>query len=1427
MAITDVRRRAINAAMADPILTDPVAFASFKQLDIDPSLYAHNIALDADTTREIESSGGWNLTNLTTTARGDYQITKDTLPTLLQGYLNTATEEGIELPTWMLEAADAYTEKAVTKDNLPRLLQSYMNKKFADGEEIPQWALDIANATEVTGNEKQEWNDKGISHFVGSSVGDVADLTEAQRNELTPERDKLMRGDNSITDPMDLEPWQQRVLYANGKNRSINENGDSEAYKEAIEQGDTNVFTDVYMDHWHRGNRFSEAQLNAMPDGGARVRAEVEAARNRATEKYTEAKPEFFTNQDSNLNNPDNPPSNPAVELGNLNIEDYDPESAPLGERGFDFDKANRGMLSEITDLPRRKSGAEILTPASVDARRKSGAEILREQQAQSSRVDPTPPPLPPRGQAEPRIESELAAAQAEAMVPDDDWVAGPNAILEEPKPSDGKRGWMEPVAMTAEKPELSNPAELSVDMSAVFQAARAQSEKDRTQKQGIVRSVMEGATFDLYDEASAYLESKQTGLPYEIARAGYNLEQEKFEQMNPNLSMGLELTSSLVPGVGGFKALETASKMVNRARQTRRVNAGKESITYQPNSKVVVRKGADGKPERVTVFPDPKPVTIAEDLGNGRVLIKDGNLTYPVNRTSLAKQSTRAEVEAASNATLGVIEGGFWGFNAGEDGDRIQSAVVGGVAGLAMGKAIDMFKAPKYNNIGSEADDEMMAISGKYMPDTVQSIRMQAGRALQEAQDARANPIQDDGVAAMFGEAAPAPAPFSYLDQFTESPLAKKEKRTGLAGTWDSAVEKYKEVALGVSDRIMLDFSPQWGARLQTADETALRTLAREVSVFVDPITDVLDLEIKDLHFRGMMLDYAKGEQSLEAVKAYVRQELGEDMAQKFQRYIIWADGKNQQHIMEVTGRSYDAPSYLSTRLSPKKKAEKGTMDRDFDLPDDPGLMSRSRGNYKDNKIDEYDVVDPSDYMPVLSTNMRRIMNNERLVQISRKMNMPTVKNMETADDFFAAMERHVIDMGLDADLARRGSLLVKENLVGQIRSPAQWIQALNSFGYATTLAGPMSALLNLHDPMVASVKYGFRNTMKGAAQPAYDVRGRGIDQNVGEFMNKVVDMYSNDRAGFEAMIADAARNGTDWLMKGSGFAAMDNMGKSGTIKAILNHASEVAAKDSKTKWKNAREQFTDGRLARQWGFYFNKAELAIIQKELMKHGSDFTKYSGQAGKLLEELGFAGLGQQQLISGMGRPASWARHPNLRPMWALRGFAIKQQALIMREIMFNIANGRTDEALKFMARYIALAAGSFGLLNESRQWVFGDGEASFPGFIQSAADQVVSTLSLNTVGLNDYQYGRLMESGPIPVLAESLLPLPATRAWDIGKATYQGITDPTKPLRTEVINETPILRQPFNAIQNLAENTDIVPQPLEDLEKRIRPGEQR
>jgi hypothetical protein len=62
---------------------------------------------------------------------------------------------------------------------------------------------------------------------------------------------------------------------------------------------------------------------------------------------------------------------------------------------------------------------------------------------------------------------------------------------------------------------------------------------------------------------------------------------------------------------------------------------------------------------------------------------------------------------------------------------------------------------------------------------------------------------------------------------------------------------------------------------------------------------------------------------------------------------------------------------------------------------------------------------------------------------------------------------------------------------------------------------------------------------------------------------------------------------------------------------------------------------------------------------------------------------------------------------------------------------------------------------------------------------------------------------------------------------DIGKSMYQGATDPTKQFRTEIIDEVPTLRQPLNALQNVEENTGLIPDPLANLEATIRPGEQR
>ena len=75
-----------------------------------------------------------------------------------------------------------------------------------------------------------------------------------------------------------------------------------------------------------------------------------------------------------------------------------------------------------------------------------------------------------------------------------------------------------------------------------------------------------------------------------------------------------------------------------------------------------------------------------------------------------------------------------------------------------------------------------------------------------------------------------------------------------------------------------------------------------------------------------------------------------------------------------------------------------------------------------------------------------------------------------------------------------------------------------------------------------------------------------------------------------------------------------------------------------------------------------------------------------------------------------------------------------------------------------MQRYALFSAGGFGLMNEARQWLWGDGNFTAAGVLTGFADQIVSTASINTIGLNDYQWA---DDGRrhLYYLAESLIPV--------------------------------------------------------------------
>ena len=671
--------------------------------------------------------------------------------------------------------------------------------------------------------------------------------------------------------------------------------------------------------------------------------------------------------------------------------------------------------------------------------------------------------------------------------------------------------------------------------------------------------------------------------------------------QSRASAALLLELAGSVPTAAGTFTGIKSLLTQANKAKKTGDFLAGEGKALYQTKSGKV------------------KEVEVEGISPNGSIMVRDGSKTFAVNQKNLTAR-TSIKGDTPSNAVVGTVEGATWGFSSGEGEDRAQSAVIGGLLGMSLGSVLDVFTkaSPSANKLGTRtpADDAADAHMMGFTDEFINQSRKLNDESLVNAQ------LQEIDEAAILGPSLPVQ---SYLDPFDTARGSKlyQEKE----GIWRSVREGYDKWLTGTSDFLMRRISPQLGALSQRADETSIRNIGKDVDQYVDPITDVLKLELDDNHFHGMLIDYAKGSASRKELQNYVGVRLGKDKAKALMDHLDWSDRKHREHIVGVSGRTEwlgeDARTYLHTQLTKEAKAKKHQDNKDmpeYDYPTDPGFEARSRGDYRRGE------VKPDDYQPVLATNLRRIMNNERLVELSKKFGMPRHASMTDPVQFFIQMERHFISKGLDPDLAKRAVDAIRENLVGQTKSPNQWLQALNSFGYATTLAGPKSALLNLQDPMIAAAKYGLGNVGKGLSQQKYSVGERGIRQNVGEFLNTFNDAFADQRSAGKR-VADAMRVSTDWLMKGSGFAAADNIGKGWTIKAMLNHAADLARKP--------------GKLEEAWGFYFTKAELSQIKRELNRWGSDFNNYSGRGAELLEELAFAGLGQQQLISAMGRPVGW------------------------------------------------------------------------------------------------------------------------------------------------------------------------------------------
>lgn len=599
------------------------------------------------------------------------------------------------------------------------------------------------------------------------------------------------------------------------------------------------------------------------------------------------------------------------------------------------------------------------------------------------------------------------------------------------------------------------------------------------------------------------------------------------------------------------------------------------------------------------------------------------------------------------------------------------------------------------------------------------------------------------------------------------------------------------------MTDLLQRNVSRQVGAKAQRADESATRINQTDFETYVEPIEDIAKQWDDNVELRKQTLLHSDGDLTLKEYTQYIAREFGDDAAKRMEAYLKWSQSKN---IRNAERFGYDTKplkkDYLHRQRKFKDDAEmNAAMEEEFVLPLDAGMKTKKKKIRFELGRGNTGILDI--YQNPFFTNTRRIMNNEKLFQYAEKFGVRVDRSL-TPDQIITQLGREMRKRGISAEKADYAVREIRRNLLGERKMMNQTLQALQTLGYAGTLAGPKSALLNLHDIPQAAVNQGpqavrawFQGLQRGdTGKLVSDSFGFSQQSKFGEFAN-TLNQALQTRGGWAKSLNNTANQTTNVLMKASLFQLFDKVGKSSVLRIVQQKAVDDVAREG---WRG---------LQKQWGTYFSDVELKRIANDLQRYGMDDTKYSKEGLRLTEELMMAGLGQQQLISAGGRPAIWADHPNARVFLALRGFAMKQQAVALRNVFQNAKEGNVQDAKDWAIRYALYSMGAFAAINEFRQILFGDGDFSASRVVRSFFDQLVGVASLNSASVSDYSWGKIQRGEFLEYVIDNNIPI----AFGVPKEAVEDTLDVMTGEKTigELPETLPLVKQVKNAERNLQE----------------------
>ena len=312
---------------------------------------------------------------------------------------------------------------------------------------------------------------------------------------------------------------------------------------------------------------------------------------------------------------------------------------------------------------------------------------------------------------------------------------------------------------------------------------------------------------------------------------------------------------------------------------------------------------------------------------------------------------------------------------------------------------------------------------------------------------------------------------------------------------------------------------------------------------------------------------------------------------------------------------------------------------------------------------------------------------------------------------------------------------------------APHKALRLVRDVGYGTTLANPISALVQLGDVGLSMFTQGIMPTVKAIlGKSEITMQSLGLDNLMASEFTNVIDA------------SKALHNVMTW----GGFRHIDRFGKN----VLLN----AAYKNGKNLAKTAEGK---AKLAKGYKKAFGESEFQGLVDDLA---------AGTMSERVKLMLWSELSDTQPIALSEMPQKFLDMPNGRILYSLKSYAIKQLDIIRRKIVDEYKTGSKTEATKQLARYIAIIPIVGGTVEETKDLMLGRGFNSSE-IIGTNSPEVLFKL----LGLNKYLRDRSLYKGNIVEVIQSTLTPPLgyldSVAKDLTDLTTSGDVLPERTLK--------------------------------------------